>query len=181
MRNLCGMRSGQKTINNWLLSRGYHAYKSTRKPLLVANHCRLCLEWAQRWQNLTMAHWQHVVFSDESRFQLYLIDGRLRVPCLPGEGFQKRCQTYRFQAGGGSVHVWGAFQSGAKLPLVLPNRFLINGVYRGILRNTLVPFARQIFRNNYCYQDNNATPHCARVVPNFLQQGNVTKMEQQDR
>ena len=84
MRNLYGMRAGRKTINNWLLSRGHHAYKSTRKPLLGANCCRLCLEWAQIWQNLTMAHWQHVVFGDESRFQVYLIDGRLRVPCLPG-------------------------------------------------------------------------------------------------
>ena len=64
MRNLYGMRAGRKTINNWLLSRGHHAYKSTRKPLLGANCCRLCLEWAQRWQNLTMAHWQHVVFGD---------------------------------------------------------------------------------------------------------------------
>ena len=51
----------------------------------------------------------------------------------------------------------------------------------GILRNTLVPFARQHFRDNYRYQDNNATPHCARVVLDFLEQGNVAKMEQPAR
>ena len=37
------------------------------------------------------------------------------------------------------------------------------------------------FGDNYRYQDDNATPHRARVVLDFLQQGNVTKMEQPPR
>ena len=51
----------------------------------------------------------------------------------------------------------------------------------GILQNTLVPFARHYFGDNYRFQDDNATPHRARVVLDFLQQGNVTKMEQPPR
>ena len=85
MRNLHGMRAGRTTVNNRLLSRGYRIYRPTTKPLLTANHRRLRLEWAQRWRNLTVAHWQHVIFGDESRFQLYPVDGRLRVRRLPGE------------------------------------------------------------------------------------------------
>ena len=76
MKNLYGMRAVLKTINNQLLSCGYRDYRPTRKPLLIANHRCLHLQWVPRWQNLTMAHWQHVIFSDESRFQLYLVDGR---------------------------------------------------------------------------------------------------------
>ena len=52
---------------------------------------------------------------------------------------------------------------------------------RGILQNTLVPFDRNYFGDNYRYQDDNATPHRARIVLDFLQQGNVTKMEQPPR
>ena len=95
---------------------------------------------------------------DEFRFQLYPVDGRLTVRHLPDEHFQQRCQVYRVQVGGGSVHVWWAFHNGAKLP-----------------------FARQHFRDNYRYQDDNVTPHCARVVLDFFQQGNVLKMEQPAR
>ena len=91
------------------------------------------------------------------------------------------CQAHRVQAGGGSVHVWGAFHNSAKSPLVLPDRYLTGVLYRGILQNTLVPFARHYFEDNYRYQDDNATPHRARVVLDFLQQGNVTKMEQPPR
>ena len=128
-----------------------------------------------------MAHWQHVIFGDESRFQLYPVDGRLRVCHLPGERFWPGCQAHRVQAGGGSVHVWGAFHNSAKSPLVLPDGYLTSVLYRGIFQNTLVTFARHYFGDNYCFQDVNTTPHRARVVLNFLQQGNVTKMEQPPR
>ena len=116
VRNLYGMMAGRTMVNNQLLSRGYRAYRPTTKPLLTANHRRLRLEWAQRWRNLTVAHWQHVIFGDESRIQLYPVDGRLRVRRLPGERFRPGCQAHR-----------------------------------------------------------------ARVVLDFLQQGNVTKMEQPPR
>ena len=179
MRNLYRMRAGRKTVNNRLLSHDYRAYRPTTKPLLTANHHRLRLAWAQRWWNLTVAHWQHVIFGDESIFQLYPVDGRLRVRRLTGERFRPGCQAHRVQAGGGSVHVWGAFHNSAKSPpVVLPGGYLTGVLYRGILQNTLVPFARHYFGNNYRYQDDNATPHRARVVLDFLQQGNVTKMEQ---
>ena len=122
MRNLYGMRAGRTMVNNRLLSRGYRAYRPTTKAMLTANHRRLLLEWAQRWRNLTVAHWQHVIFGDESRFQLYPVDGNLRVRRLPGGRFQPGCQTHRVQAGGGSVHVWGAFHNSAKIPSCAPWR-----------------------------------------------------------
>ena len=67
-----------------------------------------------------MAHWQNVIFGDESKFQLYQVDGMLRVRRLPGKRFQPSCQAYRVPAAGGSVHIWGAFHSDAKSPLKAP-------------------------------------------------------------
>ena len=161
MINLYGMRAGRTTVNNRLLSRGYRAYRPTTKPLLTANHRRLRLEWAQRWRNLAVAHWQHVIFGDESRFQLYPVDGRLRVRRLPCERFRPGCQAHRVQAGGGLVHVWGASHNSAKSPLVLPDGYLTSVLYRGI-------WTRHYFGDNYRYQDDNATPHRATVVLDFL-------------
>ena len=43
MRNLHGERASRKTINARHLSRGYCAYRPTRKTLLTTNHRRLCL------------------------------------------------------------------------------------------------------------------------------------------
>ena len=107
--------------------------------------------------------------------------GRLRVCHLTGEHFQQKHQTYRVQAGGGWEHVWGAFQSDTKSPPVLPDRYLTSKLYEGILRNTLVPFARQNFGDNYRYQEDKATSQCARVFLDFLQQGSITNMKHPSR
>ena len=91
------------------------------------------------------------------------------------------CQANRVKAGSDSVHFWEAFHSGTKSPLVLLDRYITSELHRDILWNTLVPFSSQHFGDNYRYQDDNATPHCAQVVLDFLQQGNITKMEQPPR
>ena len=63
------------------------------------------------------------------------------------------------QAGGGSVQVWGAFHSGTKSPLMLPNRYFMDGLYRGILQNILVRFSSRHFGDDYRYQNDNTTLH----------------------
>ena len=65
--------------------------------------------------------WQWPISSMSRKKKLYPVDGRLRVCHLPSERFQQRCQACRVQAGGGSVHIWGAFHSCVKSPLVLPD------------------------------------------------------------
>ena len=162
MRNLYGMRAGRKTINNRLLSRGFllpiiavstwsgHRGGKTWRWPLIACH----LHWLVQIPTLP-------------------VDGGLRAWHLPGERFQQRCQGYRVQAGGGQIHIWGAFHSGlqvalyphrlcylhypdpdpdgAKSPPVLSDRYLTGKLYRGILWNTSVPFARQHFGDNCRY------------------------------
>ena len=106
-----------------------------------------------RWQNLTMAHWQHVIFNDESRLQLNSVDCRLRVR---RDCFHQGCQAYRVQAGGGSVDVWRAFHSGANSHPMLSHRYFTSELYRGIFVKHHSAIW-QHFGNNYRYRDDNAT------------------------
>ena len=73
MRNLYDLCVGRKTINNRLVARSYSVRRILPKPLLTADHRRLCLDRAQSWQNLTVAAWSHVIWGDESHFSA--------VPC----------------------------------------------------------------------------------------------------
>ena len=109
IRNLYGVLVCRKTINIRLVAKGYHAR-------------RLCLDWVRRWQDLTLAAWTHAILGDESHFQLYPVDCRMRIRRLPRERLQQDCQAAMVQAAGGSVHVWGAFHRGAKSPPVLLDR-----------------------------------------------------------
>ena len=66
----------------------------------------LILHWARRFQLRQHRNWQRVLFSDESRFQLFRADGRTRIYRRAGERTAPCCvqeTTVWF----GSVMVWG--------------------------------------------------------------------------
>ncbi|GFV57029.1 transposable element Tcb2 transposase [Trichonephila clavipes] len=85
------------SIRRRLLQRGLR----TRIPLyripLTQNHRSLRLQWAnvhRSWR----ADWQQVVFSDESRFNLWHHDGRIRVRRYAGERHIPECIIERHSA-----------------------------------------------------------------------------------
>ena len=70
--------------------------------------------WARGDLNWCDGHWQHVVFSDESRFLLYRQDDRVRVIRQVHEALLDQCSLPRVQAGGGEGTIWGAFNNRGK-------------------------------------------------------------------
>ncbi|GFV83956.1 transposable element Tc1 transposase [Trichonephila clavipes] len=77
-----GVLMSASSIRRCLLYRGLRARMPLYRIPLTANHRRLRLQWAQ-WQ----AEWHHVVFSDETRFNLRDYDDRIRSRRYAG----KRC------------------------------------------------------------------------------------------
>ncbi|GBN00131.1 hypothetical protein AVEN_184306-1 [Araneus ventricosus] len=57
---------------------GSQSRRPTRVPLLTALHKALLLSWARQHYHWTVDDWKHVTCSDESRFQLYRTDARVR-------------------------------------------------------------------------------------------------------
>ncbi|GFV43101.1 hypothetical protein TNCV_1409981 [Trichonephila clavipes] len=51
---------------------------STRGPLLTKSHCQLCIEWAREHQDRTIEKRKGVVLSNEFRFLILHIYGRVR-------------------------------------------------------------------------------------------------------
>ena len=151
-------------VNRRLLERCDRAIRPVKKPTLNARHKGFRLCFATQHRNLTV----HVVFG-ESRFLLHHVDGRVRVSRLRGEALRNDCVMFNQTGGGSSVNVWGAFHHGGASDLVL-DRNVTGLLYRDILDQNLIPFARQHFQDNFCYQDDNAPGHRARVVRDFLEQ-----------
>ncbi|GIY58064.1 transposable element Tc1 transposase [Caerostris darwini] len=69
------------SIRRRLLQRGLRARTPLYRIPLTLNHHHLRLQWAAQHRDWR-ADWQHVVFSDESRFNLYYHDGRIHVRTL---------------------------------------------------------------------------------------------------
>ena len=74
---------------------------------------------------------------------------------------------------GGSVMVWGGITSHGKTPLVVVAGNLTGIRYRDeIVQPYVIPFI-QAQANNLTFQQDNARPHVARVVRDYLTQQNV--------
>ncbi|GFV32815.1 transposable element Tcb1 transposase [Trichonephila clavipes] len=76
--------------DNFLKSRGLRARISLYRIPLTQNHRSLRLQWANMHRSWC-ADWLQVVFSDESRFNLWHHDGRIRVRLYAGERHIPEC------------------------------------------------------------------------------------------
>ncbi|GBN55214.1 hypothetical protein AVEN_246141-1 [Araneus ventricosus] len=97
------------TVQRTLLDMGLSSRRPTRVPLLTKRHRQLRLQWARKHRDWTMDEWKRVALSDESRFLIHHIDGRVRVRRLPGEQLLPSCTAGHTQAGGGCIMLWGTF------------------------------------------------------------------------
>ncbi|GBM34935.1 hypothetical protein AVEN_41476-1 [Araneus ventricosus] len=75
----------EHTVARTLLDMGLGSRRPTRVPLLTKCHRHLRLQWAREHRDWTMGKWKRVAWSDESRFLIHHVDGRVRVLRLPGE------------------------------------------------------------------------------------------------
>ena len=117
------------------------------------------------------------MFSDESRFCLRKLDGRIKVWRRAGERFADCCTDRVTSFNGGSVMVWGGISLRGKTNLVIIKGNLNALRYRDeILDPVAIPYLRNL-GPNAILQDDNARPHRARIITEYLQNLGVERME----
>ena len=79
----------------------------------------MILHWARQFQLRQHRNWQHVLFSDESRFRLFRADGRTRIYLRAGEIPALCCVEETVSSGGGSVMVWGGICGQQRTDLIV--------------------------------------------------------------
>ncbi|GFW64192.1 transposase domain containing protein [Trichonephila clavipes] len=91
---------------------GLRSKRPIRVPLLTKRHRQLRLRWTRKHRDWSMDQWERVAWSDESRFVIHHVDGRVRIRRLPGEQLLPQCKVGHTQAaggGGGGIMLWGTF------------------------------------------------------------------------
>ena len=99
---------GGETIRRTLLKSGLKCYTKPLKPRLLPHHRAARLKFARNTQRAPESFWNHVVFTDESKFKLYAPDGNHTVWRRPGLPTKNHHFHHTVKFGGGSVMVWGA-------------------------------------------------------------------------
>ncbi|GFT82904.1 transposase domain containing protein [Trichonephila clavipes] len=88
-----------------LLDMGLRSKRPTSVPLLTKRHRQLHLHWARKHRDRSMDKWERVAWSDESRFVIHHVNGRVRIRCLPGGQFLPQCTVDHTQASGKGIRL----------------------------------------------------------------------------
>ena len=101
-----GRRIHRKTVSRGLKEFGIRCRRPYHGPVLTRRHRQLRNNFAQNHQ--WRVNWHDVVFSDESRFNLYHNDGWVHVYRRNKGRYADNCNVERDRFGGGGVMVSGA-------------------------------------------------------------------------
>ena len=177
LRNASGVSISSRTVIRRLREVGIRPRHPAVRIILKPRHKQARLQFARNHIHWTQQQWTNVLFSDESRFSLQFNDGRLQVYRRKNERLLPQNIIERDRYGGGSVMVWGAISDVDRTELkIMRNGTITATRYKDEILNPIVrPYA--VARgNNFIFQQDNARPHTANVVTQFLRDEHIITM-----
>lgn len=142
----------QNTVSFSTIRRSLHRFSmfgrvACKKPLLRKYNLRKRLRFAKQHVHWTVKQWARVLFTDESKFEVFGNHRRIVVRRRPGERYESRCLVPTVKHGGGSIMVWGGISAAGALPLKLITGIMVKENYKQILEKRALP-GKIIFKIN---------------------------------
>ncbi|GBM40793.1 hypothetical protein AVEN_80801-1 [Araneus ventricosus] len=112
-----------------------------------------------------------VAWSDESRFLIHHVDGRVKVHRLPGEQCLPSCTAGHTQAGGGGIMLSGTFSWAALGPVVVVEQTMKATNFLNIIADQLHSYMAFVFpTGNGIFQQDSAPCHKVRIVLEWFEE-----------
>jgi transposase len=163
------------TVRRALKRNGLAARVKRKKPLLSKKHREKRLNFAKRYKNWTVSDWNKVVWSDESKFQIFGSDGRQYCWKRPKDPLQDAHVKPTVKFGGGSIFVWGCFTSSGVGYLVRIEGGLDAELYCKILEEDLMDTLHyyDLDTNNVIFQQDNDPKHTAARTKQWFEDNEI--------
>ncbi|GFW98036.1 transposable element Tcb2 transposase [Trichonephila clavipes] len=156
--------------------------RTTTVPQLVADHFQASgKESPLLWCEIVFTmqqQWASVLFTDESRFTMESDSGRLLIWREQRTRYHQSNTVERHSYRGGGILVWAGISLGGHTDLHVFHGGTVTGLrYRDETLDSYVrPYAAAI-GNDFILMDDNARPHRARIVEEYLEDHGLERME----
>lgn len=165
-----------RTIRRRLVDNNLFSRRPAKKPLLSKKNIRARLEFAATHAEWSTEKWKNVLFSDESKFNLFRSDGVCHVRRPKDERLNPKYVCPTVKHGGGSVMVWGCFSSHGMGPLHRIEGIMDKFVYKNILENVMEPYAEEFMPITYEFQQDNDPKHTSKLVKKWFRDNQIKVM-----
>jgi transposase len=173
--------STSTNISKITLKRFLHKLKiygriGAKKPFVNAANRMKRLAWAKSRKDW-VDEWEKIIWSDESRFEVFGGDGKRYVWRTIHERYDPRCLIPTFKSGQESVMIWGCFTKDKLGPLVRLEGRITANIYIEMLKDYLLPFINGLEdKNDYTFQEDNAPIHTAKVAKKWKNDNNIKSL-----
>ncbi|GBL82680.1 Transcription factor Sox-6 [Araneus ventricosus] len=177
-----GTRVSRVTVTKRLHETGLFARKPAVCVPLTSTNRRVRLAWCREYRDWSMDQWAAVLFTDESRFSLNTDSRHTFIWREPGSRYLPSYVREIDHYGGGGLMVWTGIMLDGQTTLHVFERGTVTGVrYRDEILEAYVRLFRGAVVPEFILMDDNARPHRALLVDEFLESEDIRRMDWQAR
>ncbi|GBM14601.1 Transposable element Tcb2 transposase [Araneus ventricosus] len=173
-----GTRVSRVTVSKRLHETGLFARRPAVCVALNSTNRRVRLAWCREHRDWSIDQWATVLFTDESRFSLNTDFRRTFIWREPGPCYLPSNVREIDHYGGGGLMVWAGIMLDGRTPLHVFERGTVTGVrYRDEILESYVRLFRGAVGPEFILMDDNARPHRAFLVDEFLESEDIRRMD----
>lgn len=173
-----GVHVSRSSVKRTLYENGFHGRRPRKTPLHKKKHLKDRLKFAKDHIQKDPEYWSKVLWSDETKVELFGHNNEKYVWREAGKAFNPRNTIPSVKHGGGSLMFWGCFSAKGPGRLVRIDGIMNKEKYLQILKDNLKTSARQLrLGRSWTFQQDRDPKHTSKIVSQWFREAKIDVLE----
>lgn len=167
-----------RTVRNYIRKTSFRSRIPRKVPYLSKKNINRRIELANEWSSYENEDWDKIIWSDETKINLFSSDGRKRCYRKANSALELKNCLPTIKHGGGSIMVWGCMSSKGCGNLVIIRGTMDKYVYKTILTKNLRASAIKLgLEEDFIFQQDNDPKHTSQYVSDYFVKKDINLLD----